>query len=249
LTEYDGKKLPKEDIALNVLRQKFHVPHDSANRTLSLILAGARDLGLIQTINGAMFVNLHPVPADQRVSDDYDEDDAITGDSAAAVERVTRTTGVPPPSARMDNRRVFITHGKNKSFLEPLKDLLAFGELVPMVAVENESVSMPVPEKVMAAMRACSAAIIHVEAEQKLIDNEGGQHVVLNPNVLIEIGAAMALYGRRFILLVRSGVTLPSNLQGLYEVRYDGDKLDGDATIRLLKAINDIKNHPLPTAD
>jgi len=65
---------------------------------------------------------------------------------------------------------------------------------------------------------------------------------------LIEIGAAMALYDRRFILLVKSGITLPSNLQGLYEVRYEGDKLDGDATIRLLKAIKDIKNHPLPTA-
>jgi predicted nucleotide-binding protein len=64
--------------------------------------------------------------------------------------------------------------------------------------------------------------------------------------VLIEIGAAMALYGRRFILLVLDGVTLPSNLQGLYEVRYVGEALDGEATIRLLEAINDIKNNPLP---
>ena len=65
-------------------------------------------------------------------------------------------------------------------------------------------------------------------------------------NVLIEIGAAMALYGRRFILLVRDGIKLPSNLQGLYEVRYQGATLDGDATIRLLEAINDIKKNPLP---
>ena len=75
------------------------------------------------------------------------------------------------------------------------------------------------------------------------------EHVVLNPNVLIEIGAAMALYGRRFILVVKDGITLPSNLQGLYEVRYSGDTLDGSATIRLMEAINDIKNHPLPSRD
>jgi predicted nucleotide-binding protein len=56
----------------------------------------------------------------------------------------------------------------------------------------------------------------------------------------------MALFGRRFILLVREGVTFPSNLQGLFEVRYSGDTLDGDATIKLLEAINDIKNHPMP---
>lgn len=57
----------------------------------------------------------------------------------------------------------------------------------------------------------------------------------------------MALYGRRFVLLVREGVTLPTNLQGLYEVRYAGDKLDGESTIKLLKAIRDVKNHPLPS--
>ena len=69
---------------------------------------------------------------------------------------------------------------------------------------------------------------------------------MLNPNVLIEIGAAMALYGRRFVLLVKDGVKLPSNLQGLSEVRYTGDKLDGEVTINLLKSINEIKNHALP---
>src|SRR5207247_10731040 len=115
-----------------------------------------------------------------------------------------------------------------------------------IVSVERESVSQPVPDKVMEDLRKCSAAIIHVDAEKELDDGDNGARVVLNPNVLIEIGAAMALYGRRFILLVRDGIRLPSNLQGLYEVRYQGDKLDSDATIKLLKAINDIKNHPLP---
>ena len=95
-------------------------------------------------------------------------------------------------------------------------------------------------------MRSCGAAIIHVEDEQKLIDANEREQIVVNPNVLIEIGAAMALYGRRFILLVKEGIELPSNLQGLYEVRFSGEKLDGEVTIKLLKAINEIKNFPLP---
>jgi predicted nucleotide-binding protein len=65
---------------------------------------------------------------------------------------------------------------------------------------------------------------------------------VLNPNVLIEIGAAMMRYDRKFILLVQEGTTLPSNLQGLYEVRYSGDELDYPATMKLLKAFNDFKS-------
>ena len=56
-----------------------------------------------------------------------------------------------------------------------------------------------------------------------LKDDDDNEHVIINPNVLIEIGAAMAFYGRRFVLLVRDGVRLPSNLQGLFEVRYKGD--------------------------
>lgn len=145
-------------------------------------------------------------------------------------------------AAATSNLRVFITHGKNKSFIDPIRKLLKFGELEAVVSVEKQSVSKPVPEKVMTDMRSCGAAIIHVEGEMHLLDSEANEHVVLNPNVLIEIGAAMGLYGRRFILLVKEGVKLPSNLQGLYEVRYDGDALDGQATIQLLEAINEMKS-------
>ncbi len=94
-------------------------------------------------------------------------------------------------------------------------------------------------------MRSCSGAIIHVDAERELIDKDTNTVRVLNENVLIEIGAAMALYGRRFILLVRDGVTLPSNLQGLFEVRYTADDLGADKTIELLDAINKLKREPI----
>jgi hypothetical protein len=43
------------------------------------------------------------------------------------------------------NRRVFLTHGKNKSLLGTLKELLAFGEFEAVVSVERETVSQPVP--------------------------------------------------------------------------------------------------------
>ena len=95
-------------------------------------------------------------------------------------------------------------------------------------------------------MRGCGAAIIHVDADKTIIDKSDQEHVIINPNVLIEIGAAMAFYGKRFILLVKEGVKLPSNLQGLFEVRYSNETLDATATIKLLEAIKDIKNYSLP---
>ncbi|MBD5084001.1 MAG: nucleotide-binding protein [Clostridiales bacterium] len=59
--------------------------------------------------------------------------------------------------------------------------------------------------------------------------------------MLIEIGAAIALYGNRIILLCHKGISLSSNLQGLYRCEYDGDKLDYEATMKLLKTFNSFK--------
>jgi len=96
-------------------------------------------------------------------------------------------------------------------------------------------------------MRSCGAAIIHVDADREVMTTDGEKEIILNGNVLIEIGAAMALFGRRFVLLVSDGIRLPSNLQGLYEVRYKGQKLDGEGTLRLLKVFNELKNVPMAT--
>ena len=56
-----------------------------------------------------------------------------------------------------------------------------------------------------------------------------------------EIGAAMALYGKKVILLVEHGVTLPSNLQGLYRCDFAGDKLEYDSTMKLLKTFSQFR--------
>lgn len=90
-------------------------------------------------------------------------------------------------------------------------------------------------------MRSCFAGIIHIEGEEELRDQEGNVWHKLNENVLIEIGAALALYGRNVILLIQKGVSLPSNLQGLYCCYYEGEKLDYEATMKLLKAFNEFQ--------
>lgn len=254
LQKYNNAPLPRPDIAVNVLLE-MGVPRERAEEVLEFILQGASGVGLLREIKGKRYVDLAGVSAPDKLEEEESEDEAPLQESVGTAERnesdegqklaLNRQASLQRPS-QTQNRRVFITHGKNKSLIEPIKKLLGFGELEPVVSVEKMSISQPVPDKVMNDMRSCGSAIIHVDADQTLIDREANEQVVLNPNVLIEIGAAMALYGRRFILLVRDGIKLPSNLQGLFEVRYAGENLDGDATIKLLEAINDIKNHPLP---
>ena len=151
---------------------------------------------------------------------------------------------VPDQPAAMDvaaqqSNRVFITHGKNSKILNQIKELVAYGKFEPVVAKERETAAKPVPKKVMDDMRTCRAAVIHVGSEGVLYDKKGSEFPQINGNVLIEVGAAMALYGDNFILLVEEGVTLPSNLQGLYECRYEGNELNMPATMKLLKAFNE----------
>jgi predicted nucleotide-binding protein len=270
LRQYDGNAFPRQDIALNVL-EDMGVPREKTAEVLERIDSSARSVGFIEEIKGKTYVTLQGIATAMQAEDTEETKDQTPDDGApvkpepapailhspASEARVT----VPPPAIEprgaaltaaiaddQRRRRVFITHGKNRDLVDPIRKLLEYGELEPVISVDRQSVSKPVPEKVMDDMRASGAAIIHVDADRTIVDKDGSEHVLLNPNVLIEIGAAMAFYGRRFILLVRDGVKLPSNLQGLYEVRYTGDNLDAHATIKLLEAIKDIKNHALPTS-
>jgi predicted nucleotide-binding protein len=243
LNKYADARIPKDNIARQVL-EEMGVPADSAEQALKLIVRGASELGLLRNMKGSQYIDLDGVPALAETSSSIDENDGSDGrddyqiaPNVAAVNDILLTKTSPVTS----NNRVFITHGKNLDIVNQLKELLTFGNFAPVVAAEHETISKPVPDKVMDDMRSCSAAIIHVGKEINLLDQEGNEHIFINQNVLIEIGAAMALYGRKFILLVESGAKLPSNLQGLYEVRYSGNKLDYEATMKLLKAFNDFR--------
>ena len=260
LREYDGNPFPRQDIALNVL-EEFGVPREKTAEVLERIETSARSVGFIEEVKGKSYVMLQGATGSEAKVESQDSQFPLAAppERPAGNGHQEHATGVSlnPPAKKAETaqlstddnrrRRVFVTHGKNRELVTPISKLLEYGELEPVVSVERQSVSKPVPEKVMDDMRSCGAAIIHVDVDLTITDKNDKKHVMLNPNVLIEIGGAMAFYGRRFILLVRDGVKLPSNLQGLYEVRYSGETLDANATINLLEAIKDIKNYALPS--
>lgn len=240
-SKYDAAKFPKDDVAKNVLIS-LGLPKDRADAGLAMLKENGQHAGIIRSIPTGLFVALNSTGIQQTRSDSANEHS--NADVPPNVENPMRQfdiieggKSVPPDTVGV--RKVFITHGKNKKILEQIKEIVRYGKHEPVVAVEHETVSKPVPDKVLEDMRSCQAAVIHVAQEGVLADENGALVPQINDNVLIEIGAAMALYGRKFILLVEEGVKLPSNLQGLYECRYSGDSLDGFATMKLLKAFND----------
>lgn len=143
----------------------------------------------------------------------------------------------PPPATKIEVPRVFVSHGRNTKILEQIKRTLEFGGFDSVVAKEEETTAVPVPEKIMEAMYRCNAAIINISADEEVTDPKGKRAFRINDNVLIEVGVAFVLYKKRVILLVDRRVTLPSNLQGLYRCEYEGDALDWETGLKLQETL------------
>jgi Predicted nucleotide-binding protein containing TIR-like domain len=171
----------------------------------------------------------------------------LDGGEAAAFLRATgadrRAAGLgdgeaaPPTGFTFPIRRsprVFIACRASGKIMEQVKELVVFGQIEPVVFRRNEIATAPLLSSLMERMRGCDTAIVQVDANVLPRETEPR----IEPDVLIEIGAAMALYGRNFVLLVEDSVALPLNLQGLYECRYRGDELDMAAMMELLRAFS-----------
>lgn len=251
--KYDQSKLPREDIALNVIGS-MGIPSDRTASAWAIFKSNAKFAGLLQIISGNEYLyyqqnsNIAPdsggeAQASQTGQDiDYELPQEIM--DRMNIAPVVEQPAIKAATSSIPN--IFISHGKNSAtIVGQLKELISYGQMNPIVSVEHETTAIPVPTKVFDDMRSCDAGIIHVSLEEhKLAD--GSVYTQINENVLIEIGAAMALYNDRIILLCEKGTILPSNLQGLYRCEYDGNQLDYNSTIKLLKAMQEIRQKISP---
>lgn len=250
--KYRRAKFPGDLIAFNVLRS-LGIPLDRTDKALEILKANGRYAGIVRETPTGPFVNLDspgiPGPTTTApaqgaaISEESPLVDLTRADASLPFSTATGASTSVPAAPVMDPKanRVFITHGRQRAVVNQIKELLTFGSFEPVVSVERESTAIPVPEKVFEDMRGCAAGVIHVGREGKYLDGDGAEHTKINDNVLIEIGAAMALYGKKVILLVERGVNLPSNLQGLYRCEFEGDKLDYDSTMKLLKTFSQFR--------
>jgi hypothetical protein len=169
LRNYDGNQFPRQDIALNVLEDKG-VPRDKTEEVLERISESARLVGFIEELKGKYYVRLDgtggeilsangvasaPVALAERTHGSDSTPDAAVPETPPRVlvpPPLTQARGAAMVAALAGDqrrRRVFITHGKNRPLVDPIKKLLEYGELEPVVSVERQSVSKPVPEKVL----------------------------------------------------------------------------------------------------
>jgi hypothetical protein len=217
LERFNQNKLPRDDLLENTLVRDFEVPRDDAKGCLDILKKNISDWGLEVDSRirlDKLSVSLgEPAPPEESMEGGEEEHRA--------------------PTAELP--KVFISHSKNEKVLEQIKTLLEFGQFTYLVAEEVETTSIPIPEKIFGLMRECNSAIINISADENEKDTDGSYRV--NPNVLIEIGAAFLAYNMRVVLLTDKRVKLPSNLQGLYRCEYEGDELSFSTAMKLQKEL------------
>ncbi|WP_313634324.1 hypothetical protein, partial [Massilia timonae] len=121
LSKYSGSQLPREDIAINVLKG-MNVPSDRAKQVWDMILKSAESVGFLQTIKDRKYVNLGGVKPPIPAATETDEE-ATTESPEAQIKAMVRTVHEPEPAAVAQEsrrssvqsesrlRRVFITPG------------------------------------------------------------------------------------------------------------------------------------------
>ena len=254
LRKYDGSKFPREDIARNVLKGEFGVPAARVEGALETILENAETVGAFRVIGGDRYVSLAPLaPAESAAVDVPQESPAEDASSAAEdvsppASDLTAEASLPGTAAlHVQEQRavsaIFVGHSSGTKVLEQVRQLLELADLRAEVATEQETGAIPVPDKVFEAMSRSDAAIICVTADAEQQADNGYS---VNPNVLIEIGAAYVRHDKRLVLLWDRRVEVPSNLQGLYRCEFEGDELSWEAGTRLQKALIAIKKGQVP---
>lgn len=235
-SKYNGAKFPPDKIAKNVLQHNFEVPENRVDEVLNTLRDNGAYVGFIHDTKGGPFVStddLSPSPvtlgSGERPTEDGSQEEA-------ALEEITSaptSSEAARPGADARPFSVFISHGHDMAIVKQVKDVLGLYDIEYEVAVEEQTPAIPVPQKVLTAMRKCSAGVMIVCAD----DESAAATGTINNNVLIEIGAAFVLYDQKVVLLWDKRLKVPSNLQGLFRCEFEGDQLTFDAGTKLAKAI------------
>jgi predicted nucleotide-binding protein len=237
---YDKKNIPREEILKNALKKEFQVAPEDVDACYEVLMTNMKDYNLIQNIRGNDFLQL----------DRLSETSVTPVTETATGEGLgTATTSVPmqgPPVETIQREivkipRVFISHSKSKNILGQIKQMLDFGKFEYIIAEDKETTAMPLSDKVFDLMLDCNCAIINISADA---EKKQGETFEPNENVLAELWGAYLHYKKRVILVIdrRLKDKLPSIMQGLTAIYYDGDELSWSDGMRLQASLSEFRN-------
>jgi len=237
LTQLNGKIIPPADVFMNMLIRTYNLVKSDATACYVTLMKNIEELGLSDDFQGKVYLRIDKLgtPAKAPTVPISEEESSIL----VPPEEVLKEKPTP-----LDVQKkvpiVFISHSKNKTIVNQIKQMLSFGNFNFEIAEERETTAIPLSDKIFQLMRKCNCAIINISAdEEKRKDETYG----INENVLIEIGGSFLHYKKRVILVIdkRLKDILPSILKGLTAIFYEGNELSWSAGMRLQKALTEFR--------
>jgi hypothetical protein len=235
-TALNGKIIPPVDVFQNMLIRNYNLDKVDASACYAVLAQNIDELGILEDIQGRVYLRLEKLGVLTKPPTELESKEGVV---AGKKEEIAEK---PVPSITEEKIPwVFISHSKNKKILDQIKQMLSFGNFKYEIAEERETLAIPLSDKVFGLMQKCNCAIINISAdeEKKLGENYG-----INENVLIEIGGAFLHYRKRVILVIDKKLKdiLPSILQGLTAIFYEGDELSWNDGMRLQKALTEFRS-------
>ena len=201
----DGKNLPEDEFAANMIRREFAVHPDVSAECLAIAKANGTLSGIISERSGAMLVEL-----DRGGFRGEPRDSASPPDTSELSVAM-----VSPTTEEQRARRIFLAHSGDEAVALSVQLLLqGFG--IPCVLSDNLvdlSDPRPIPLAVAEQMRACSAAVLI----------RGHSDPVVSTQFAFLVGAASVLYGDRLIAVVRRESPPAARVKGLATIELSGD--------------------------
>lgn len=237
LRDYDGKPLPREEIARNVLMQEYGVPHEASARVYEVIRANAESVNFITKIKDREYVDLG---ASRHGDSDADTEGLLAVPTAAEKEEpASRDGSVEEPASTAAGsqsappNRVFVSAVGAPDVEEQILTLMRFGGWDAVGGAENqasESAQWKSLDDDIVAMRTCVAGVLFIASPE----DEGTPPLV----AVLRVPAARALFGDRLVILTAENVDLPAELQGINVIRYGAGGLTLPDMTRVAASLN-----------
>ena len=211
----DGKRLPEDEYAQNMLQRELGVHPELTGECLGIIKANGVYVDILKEEGGSYSVSLGRPDVGDSMSGAAEADSSPRGD-------------------RPRHSRIFIGDCGSAGALRFVKEVMEEFGIAYGLAERETSDAQPIPSQVSSEMRNCTAAVL-VFANEHSGERSGTPSA--GERALYQLGAASALYGDRIVILKESGLELPHDIAAVHSVPFDSER-PGDAAFGLLRELH-----------
>ena len=239
-SQFDGKPIPRNEVLRNTLLHPIEsggvgIPREDVDSFIEIFMKNITDYNLNQDINGTVYLRLDRL-SDKTEAETTELPDIEHNDEQKEKSSGEETKPLNETEQKPHPKQIFVAHGKNTKPLEQLKAILDQFEVPYKVAIDEPNQGRPISQKVSELMNECSSSIFIFTKDEETQDLEGNTVYRPSDNVVYELGAASAMFGKKIVIFKENGVSFGSDFKDLGYISFDTDQL-GAKTIELMKEL------------